>query len=131
GFWTLAIGLFAMAAIAWSVCVILKDPQASNGGEPGDSSIVRVLGSSWSMFVILGLCSVVAVWAISCYNAREGEPYSWNDGISVWPTETLRLLAASLSVFYIWKISKALWRSEQEVESHFALPKYHRSRGEL
>lgn len=131
GIWTLVIGLFAMAAIAWSVCVILKDPQASNGGEPGDSSFARVFGSSWSMFVILGLCSVVAVWAISCYNAREGEPYSWNDGISVWPTETLRLLATSLSVFYMWKISKALWRSEQEVEKQFALPKYHRSRGEL
>jgi hypothetical protein len=128
---TLFIGLCAMGAIAWSVCVILKDPQASKGGEPGDSSFARVLGSPWSIFVIFGLCSVALVWAISCYNAREGEPYSWNDGISVWPTETLRLLAASLSVFYIWKISKALWRSEQEVESHFALPKYHRSWDEL
>jgi hypothetical protein len=131
GIWTLVIGLFAMAAIAWAVCVILGHPKQNKKLERADSSMVRVLGSSWSMFVILGLCSVVAVWAISCYNAREGEPYSWNDGISVWPTETLRLLVASLSVFYIWKISKALWRSEQEVESHFALPKYHRSRGEL
>ncbi len=127
GFLTLAIGLFAMAAIAWAVCVILRHPNPNNSLNRADSSIVRVLGSSWSMFVILGLCSVVAVWAISCYNAREGEPYSWNDGISVWPTETLRLLAASLSVFYIRKISTELWRSEQEVESHFALPKYHES----
>jgi hypothetical protein len=127
GISTLFIGLCAMGAIAWSVCVILKDPQASKGGEPGDSAFARVLGSPWSMFVIFGLCSVALVWAISCYNAREGEPYSWNDGISIWPTETLRLLAASLSVFYIWKISKALWRSEQEVESHFALPRYHKS----
>src|SRR5438105_427839 len=73
----------------------------------------RVLGSSWSIFVIFGLCSVALVWAISCYNALEDEPYSWNDGISVWPTETLRLLATSLSVFYIWKISNALWLSEK------------------
>ena len=99
-------------------------PQASKGGEPGDRSFARVLGSSWNMFVILGLCSVVLVWGISCYNASEGEPYSWNDGISIWPTETLRLFAVSLSVFYIWKINKALWESERRVECNFALPKY-------
>jgi hypothetical protein len=49
----------------------------------------------------------------------------------VWPTETLRLLATSLSVFYIWKISNALWLSEKQVESHFALPEYHQSLDKL
>jgi hypothetical protein len=127
GILTLVIVLCAVDAIAWSVFVILKHPKLSNGREHADSSFARVLGSPWSIFVILGVCSVVVVWAISCYNAREGEPYSWNDGISVWPTETLRLLAALLSVFYIWRVSTELWRSEQQVESHFALPKYHKS----
>ena len=131
GILTLVIVLLAMAAIAWSVCVILGHSNRDKSLDRADSSFTRVLGSSWSMFVILGLCSVVVVWTIGCYNAREGEPYSWNDGISVWPTETLRLLAASLSVFYIWKINKALWLSEQQVESHFALPKYHESQEKL
>ena len=125
GISTLLIGLCAMGAIAWSVCAILKDPKQSR--ERADSSFARVLGSSWSIFVILGLCSVVLVWVISCYHASEGEPYSWNDGISIWPTETLRLLAVALSVFYLWKIGRELWQSEQDVESHFALPKYHKS----
>jgi hypothetical protein len=128
---TLFIGLCAMGAIAWSVCVILKDPQAGNSGEPGDSSFARVLSSPWSMFVILGLCSVVLVWTISCYKAVKGEPYSWNDGISVWPTETLRLVAASLSVFYIWRIGTELWQSEREVECEFGLPELHKSLGKL
>ena len=122
GIYTLVISLLAMAAIAWSVCVILRHPNPNKSLDDADSSFARVLGSSWSMFVILGLCSVVFVWTISCLN--EEEPYSWNDGISVWPTETLRLLVASLSVFYIWRITKALWKSERNVESHFALPKY-------
>jgi hypothetical protein len=124
---TLFILLFAIAAIAWSVRAILKDPKPSNGHKRTGTSFARVLGSSWSIFLIFGLCSVALVWAINCYKPSEGEPYSWNDGISVWPTETLRLLAASLAVFYMWKISKALWLSEKQVEIHFALPRYHRS----
>jgi hypothetical protein len=124
---TLVIVLCAIDAIAWSVFVILRHPKQNKSPEHAHSSFARVLGSSWSIFVILGLCSVVLVWTISCYNPPEGEPYSWNDGISVWPTETLRLLAALLSVFYIWRVSTKLWQNEQEVESHFALPKYHES----
>ena len=125
---TLAIGLFAMAAIAWSIFAILGHANASKDmrrywSERAERSFVRVLGSSWGMFVILGLCSVVLVWAISCH-APEGEPYSWNAGISIWPTETLRLLAALLALFYLWTISKALYRSERKVECDFALPKY-------
>jgi hypothetical protein len=145
GILTLVIGLFAMIAITWSICAILGQanqnkelervtlqyPNQNKELERPESSIARVLGSSWSMFVILGLCSIVVVWTISCYNALEGEPYSWNDGISIWPTETLRLLAASLSVFYIWRITKALYRSERNVECVFALPKYEDSLKEL
>jgi hypothetical protein len=126
---TLVIGFFATVAIAWSIFAILGHPNASKDGkrywsESAERSFVRVLGSSWSMFVILGLCSVALVWAISCHAAAEGEPYSWNDGISIWPTETLRLLAALLSLFYLWTITRALYRSERKVESDFALPKY-------
>jgi hypothetical protein len=125
---TLVIGFFAMTAIAWSIFAILGHSNASKDikrywSERAERSLVRVLGSSWGMFAILGICSVVLVWAISCYHAREGEPYSWNDGISIWPTETLRLLAALLSVFYLWTIARALYRSERKVECDFALPK--------
>ena len=158
---TLAIAFFAIVAIAWSLRMILGEPNLSKDlnryrrerlpGSPSprtkwlrralivtrwrffraDRSFIRVLGSSWSLFVISGLCSVVLVWWISCHNALEGEPYSWNDGISVWPTETLRLLAASLSVVYIWTISKALRRSARKIESYFGLPKYSDSPEEL
>src|SRR2546423_6753521 len=83
------------------------------------------------MFVILGLCSMVLVWWISGHNASEGEPYSWSDGISTWPTETLRLFAFLLSAFYLWKINKALWESERRVECNFALPKYSHSLARL
>ena len=130
----LVIGLAALAAIIWSVGAILGNPNKNKvilqyrdqtgEVERSESSIARVLGSSWGMFVILGVCSVVLVWAISCHDASEGEPYSWNAGISIWPTETLRLFAALLSGFYLWTITWALYRSERKVECDFALPKY-------
>jgi hypothetical protein len=158
---TLLIGFFAMAAMAWSLRVIVGNPNLSRdlkryrrerlAGLPSsrttwlrralvvtrwrffraDRSVARALSSSWDMFVILGLCSIVVVWTISCYNALEGEPYSWSDGISIWPTETLRLFAALLSAFYLWKINKALWESERRVECNFALPKYSHSLARL
>jgi hypothetical protein len=158
---TLAIGCFAIAAIGWSLRTIVGNPNLSRdlkryrrerlAGSPSrqtkwlrralvvtrwrffraDRSIARALDSSWCMFVILGLCSVVLVWAISWHDAPEGEPYSWNAGISIWPTETLRLFAALLSAFYLWRINKALWESERRVESHFALPKYSHSLARL
>jgi hypothetical protein len=158
---TLMIGLFAIAAMAWSLRIIVGNPNLSRdlkryrrerlAGLPSpqtkwwrralvvirwrffraDRSVARALGSSWDMFVILGLCSMVLVWWISCHNALEGEPYSWSDGISIWPTETLRLFAALLSAFYLWKINKALWESERRVECNFALPKYSHSLARL
>ena len=82
-------------------------------------SVNRVLFSSWSMFVILTLFSIFWVWVIACLGGPNGEPYSWNDGISIWPTETLRFLACLLSIFYILKTWRALHRNEQELQLHF------------
>jgi hypothetical protein len=82
-------------------------------------SVNRVLFSSWSMFVILTLFSIFLVWVIACLGGSDGEPYSWNDGISIWPTETLRFLACLLSIFYILKTWRALHRNEQELQLHF------------
>jgi hypothetical protein len=87
-----------------------------------DRSFARVVGSSWTMFVILLVLSVVLVWWISGWD-RLGEPYSWDDGISIWPTETLRCLVFLLSSFYIWKACRSLSRSERQVEAHFSLPR--------
>jgi hypothetical protein len=82
-------------------------------------SVNRVLFSSWSMFVILTLFSIFLVWVIACLGGPHGEPYSWNDGISIWPTETLRFLAFLLSIFYILKTWRALHQNEQQLQLHF------------
>jgi hypothetical protein len=85
-------------------------------------SVTRVLSSSWSMFAILAIVSIVVVWAICRLGELgdpDGEPYSWNEGISIWPTETLRLLVFLLSIFYILKSSRALHRNEVQIQLHF------------
>ena len=84
-------------------------------------SVTRVLLSSWSMFAISAIVSIVVVWAICQLGGPNGEPYSWNDGISVWPTETLRLLAFLLSIFYILKTWRALHRNQHQIEFQFRL----------
>lgn len=35
------------------------------------------------------------------------EPFAWMDGVSVWPTQLLRILATAIAVYAIWRIGSA------------------------
>jgi hypothetical protein len=82
----------------------------------------RVFGSSWTMLIVLTAVSVFLVWVINSLDWDPGhEPYSWTDGISVWPTETLRLLICLMSIFYLVKTWAALRKNERALEVNFGL----------
>ncbi len=85
----------------------------------------RVFGSSWTMVGVLTAVSVFSIWFINLCDPHKTEPYSWNDGISVWPTETLRLLICLLSAFYVLKTCVMLWQNERYLELHYGLQHCH------
>jgi hypothetical protein len=82
-------------------------------------SLNRVVLSSWVMFGLLACLATFCVWVIACRDGVDGEPYSWTDGISIWPTETVRLLICFLSIFYVVKISLALDQNGEKIRSLF------------
>lgn len=49
----------------------------------------------------------------------EDEPFSWSDGISIWPTEALRLVAALLCLFFLVKAHADSVRNIDEITKSF------------
>src|ERR1051325_9390609 len=111
-------GILILGAIAltWICWIVLKR---------GAGSLSNLLCSSWLFFIILTALSVYCIWCLGTHlmevDPSTAEPYSWIDGISVWPTDTLRVLAILLSGFYIWKTGVVLSKSEDTLTSEFGL----------
>ena len=53
------------------------------------------------IFISIGAIVVLCILRNILFNH---EPFSFSDGISIWPTEILRALAALLSLFFIFKV---------------------------
>ena len=61
----------------------------------------RVVRSAWVPLVIVG--AVLLWYQIRYFNYAEDEPFSWFDGVSIWPTEVVRLFTTLLSMFFLIK----------------------------
>ncbi len=73
-------------------------------------------------FVILAIGGIGIFIAIlvSLYEVKE-EPFAWIEGISVWPTEAVRLLAALLCIHFIIKAKYEVERSDKKLSEQFKL----------
>ena len=71
---------------------------------------------------LLGIVSL-SVWLyVSITNQLpDGEPFVWLEGISVWPTEWLRLLAFFLSLCFLCRGYRALQATYREMKAEFHL----------
>ncbi|NIP72735.1 MAG: hypothetical protein GWO16_06720 [Gammaproteobacteria bacterium] len=60
------------------------------------------------------LLSLIILTVIASYPEDEAEPLSWTAGVSVWPTEYIRLVAVFLTFSFIWSVVNRLrsnWHS--------------------
>jgi hypothetical protein len=83
----------------------------------------RALGIAGVSLLVIA----VAFWALDgpaylMANHDEGEPFSWTSGVSIWPTELLRLLAAILSVIFLLKGSRDLKLNGDQLTENFSFP---------
>lgn len=67
-------------------------------------------GWHWAALAVTALClsTWLAVWC-------SDEPASWVDGLSIWPSETIRLLALALTMVFAYHVCRALHRVSQWV----------------
>ncbi len=71
---------------------------------------------AWALVLTL----VCLLLAIGDWRVAEGEPFSWMGGISVWPTEFLRLAAIVLAAFFIGDVMVKIRRNDDEMARMFA-----------
>jgi hypothetical protein len=81
----------------------------------------------WTGAVSLVLLSACWVFAFSGYGALllaghdEGEPFSWTAGVSIWPSELIRLFVVVLSLALLIKGSRDLTRNNELISRDFGL----------
>jgi hypothetical protein len=124
--WALLIVVMLLGAAVWILRKIIGPPAKNNSHKA--ESRQPVWRSAWLMFLFFAGISTVLIWVISSISSWRGtdhEPYSWIDGISVWPTETFRLLVFCLSCFYILRTSRAVLENEVDLEKHFGFTHSH------
>ena len=52
----------------------------------------------------------------------EGEPFSWTDGVSAWPSQFIRLVTVALAIAFILRGEEDLSRNQLELSRRFMLP---------
>jgi hypothetical protein len=71
------------------------------------------------------VCAPLAAWLfvelVAHFQRGGREPFVWFEGISIWPTEVIRLIAIFLSMIFVWKTDRALAISNENVHDDFGL----------
>ena len=62
---------------------------------------------------------VFVCWIAYLETYPEEEPFSWTDGVSIWPTEALRFIAMCLSLFFLFKARADSVRNIDELTKSF------------
>jgi hypothetical protein len=76
---------------------------------PFDVSLAKAaFGGAFLLIVML-----LVFWRLSL--DPEGEPFYWLEGVSIWPTELLRMIAAGLSLVFVFKAVRALRRNYEQL----------------
>ncbi|MBI4002482.1 MAG: hypothetical protein HY348_11950 [Nitrospira defluvii] len=69
--------------------------------------------------VFLVLCLFILWSGVHGFDYEGDEPFSWSDGVSIWPTELLRLMAGLLSICFMLKARADLADNTQALTSRF------------
>ncbi|MEO8629090.1 MAG: hypothetical protein ABI612_13450 [Betaproteobacteria bacterium] len=127
---SLIIGLAVLVAILGLLCVsrvtrpIVLDPLmlAINAGRGHDvnANWIAVLAPA---LLFAGLILFVILLMFISVTDPRGEPFIWSEGVSIWPSELIRLLALILGVCFLVYLFRAIQRSDDALEQQFHLPR--------
>jgi len=86
--------------------------------------VIQTAIAEQKMLIIVGaallLSSVAAFYFVMLGNQSE-EPFSFFQGISIWPTEILRLLAIVCALYFLWCVRASLNKSNEFIAKEFVL----------
>jgi hypothetical protein len=111
------IALTVLAMAAWISVTIAR--RTLPGGGTAIQRLKRALVSTIFWLVCGGPLVVFAVALVAQYSASE-EPLAFFSGISIWPTEMLRLIGFMLAIFFMFKASFDLRANAKKIEAEFS-----------
>jgi hypothetical protein len=116
--WRLIIIALAVLAMAAWISVSIARRRLPGGGTALER-LKRALVSTVFWLVCGGPLVVFLVALVAQYWAPE-EPLAFFSGISIWPTEMLRLIAFLLAIFFMFKASFDLRANAKRIEAEFS-----------
>jgi hypothetical protein len=111
------IALAVLAMVAWISVTIAR--RTLPGGGTATERLKRALVSTVFWLVCGGPLIIFVVALVAEYWAPE-EPLAFFSGISIWPTEMMRLIAFMLAIFFMFKASFDLRANAKRIEAEFA-----------
>jgi hypothetical protein len=118
GMWR--VGILAVALLGMIIWCYAKFWSWLKVSEDFNSKAKVWMRGVRAAFVILPLLFICGLWiAGQVFDYDEDEPFSWSDGVSIWPTELLRLLAGLLCLWFMIKARVDLKESTSELTRRF------------
>jgi hypothetical protein len=112
--WRVAGATLALVAIAAWIGVTIASRTLQGGGTT-PQRLRRVLASTVFWMVCGGPIIVLGVAAFAQYGSAADEPLAFLSGISVWPTEMLRLIVVMLALHFLIKAGIDLRANERKL----------------
>jgi hypothetical protein len=111
------IALVVLTMVAW-ISVTMARRTLSGGG----TAIERVKRAfvSTVFWLVCGGPLIIFVVALIAERSAFEEPLAFFSGISIWPTEMIRLIAFMLAIFFMFKASFDLRANAKQIEAEFA-----------
>ena len=113
----IVIALAMLAMVAWISVSIAR--RTLPGGGTAPERLKRALISTVFWVVCGGPLVVFLVALVAQYWAPD-EPLVFFSGISIWPTEMMRLIAFMLAIFFMFKASFDLRANARRIETEFS-----------
>jgi hypothetical protein len=111
------ISLMVLAMVVWISVTIAR--RTLSGGGTAIERLKRAFVSTVFWLVCGGPVIIFVVALIAERSALE-EPLAFFSGISIWPTEMMRLIAFMLAIFFMFKASFDLRANAERIERDFA-----------
>ena len=116
----LVLGAISLALMVIWVCVSIANRALPGGGNTLQR--LKRIASSTAFWIVCGTPVIVfAVTAFAQTDAAAAEPLAFFSGISIWPSEMLRLIALMLAIHFMIKSRFDLRANERELEERFCL----------
>jgi hypothetical protein len=115
------VGLLIAGILIWIIVVVYGERAPKSDWPLTEvlKAFLKLPGSTGLMMLIGIPGSIWACYRLWGTHRFEGEPYAWWSGISVWPTESIRMVAVLLSVHFVWKSILILRESRQRIEERY------------